>query len=39
FIFEQYLQNAKLAIQEDPNIQNLRRDYDAKIYENSVIPL
>lgn len=39
FIFEQYLQNAKRAIQEDPNIQILRRDYDAKIYENSVIPL
>ena len=39
FIFEQYLQNAKRAIQEDPNIQNLRRDYGANIYENSIIPL
>jgi DNA polymerase-3 subunit gamma/tau len=38
-LFQQYLDNAKLAIVEDNNIQILVRDYGAKIYENSIIPL
>ncbi|WP_019614134.1 DNA polymerase III subunit gamma/tau [Psychromonas ossibalaenae] len=38
-IFQQYLDNAKRSIKEDVNIQTFVRDYGAKIYENSIIPL
>ncbi|MEH6452229.1 MAG: DNA polymerase III subunit gamma/tau C-terminal domain-containing protein, partial [Psychromonas sp.] len=38
-IFQQYLDNAKRGIKEDKNILTFVRDYGAKIYENSVIPL
>lgn len=38
-LFQQYLDNAKQAIIKDKNIQILVRDYGAKIYENSIIPL
>jgi len=38
-LFQQYLDNAKVAIIKDKNIQILLRDYGAKIYENSIIPL
>ncbi|MCG6201880.1 DNA polymerase III subunit gamma/tau [Psychromonas antarctica] len=38
-LYQQYLDNAKRAIKEDKNIQTWVRDYGAKIYENSIIPL
>lgn len=38
-LFQHYLDKAKIAIIEDKNIQVLLRDYGAKIYENSIIPL
>ena len=38
-IFQQYLDSAKREIKEDKNILTFVRDYGAKIYENSIIPL
>ena len=38
-IYQQYLHNAKANIEKDPNIKSWVEDYDAKIYENTIIPL
>jgi DNA polymerase-3 subunit gamma/tau len=38
-IFQQYLDNAKQSIREDSNIKAWMSEYDAKVYENSIIPL
>ena len=38
-IYQQYLHNAKANIEKDPNIKYWVEDYDAKIYENTIIPL
>ncbi|MCW8996456.1 MAG: DNA polymerase III subunit gamma/tau, partial [Psychromonas sp.] len=38
-LFQQYLDNAKKIIREDINIKTWVRDYGAKVYENSIIPL
>ncbi len=38
-IFDQYLDRAKKSLTEDQNIIQLVTSYDAKIYENSIIPL
>jgi len=38
-IFDQYLNKAKKSLTEDQNIIKLVTSYDAKIYENSIIPL
>ncbi len=38
-LFQQYLDQAKKIIREDENIKTWVKDYDAKIYENSIIPL
>ena len=38
-LFQQYLDHAKKIIREDTNIQTWVRDYGAKIYEKSIIPL
>ena len=38
-IYQQYLNNAKANIEGDPNIKSWVEDYDAKIYENTIIPL
>ena len=38
-VYQQYLDNAKLSIKNDPIVQTFVRDYAAKVYENSVVPL
>lgn len=38
-IYEQYLNKAKQSLVEDENINQFVSAYDAKIYENSIIPL
>ena len=38
-VYQQYLDNAKASIKNDPIVQTLVRDYAAKVYENSVVPL
>ncbi|WP_298941522.1 DNA polymerase III subunit gamma/tau [uncultured Psychromonas sp.] len=38
-VYQQYLDNAKTSIKNDPIVQTLVRDYAAKVYENSVVPL
>jgi len=38
-IYQQYLDAAKNNIKQDENIRTWVQDYDAKIYENSIIPL
>jgi DNA polymerase-3 subunit gamma/tau len=38
-LYQQYLEHAKKIIKEDENIKTWVQDYDAKIYENSIIPL
>ena len=38
-IYEQYLNKAKQSLVEDENINQFVAAYDAKIYENSIIPL
>ena len=38
-IYQQYLDAAKNNIKQDKNIRSWAQDYDAKIYENSIIPL
>ncbi len=38
-LFQQCLDHAKKMIREDENIKTWIKDYDAKIYENSIIPL
>ena len=38
-VYLQYLDNAKTSIKNDPIVQTLVRDYAAKVYENSVVPL
>lgn len=38
-VYQQYLDNAKSSIKNDLIVQTLVRDYSAKVYENSVVPL
>ena len=38
-VYQQYLDNAKTSIKNDAIVQTFVRDYAAKVYENSVVPL
>ena len=38
-VYQQYLDGAKSSIKNDPIVQTFVRDYAAKVYENSVVPL
>jgi DNA polymerase-3 subunit gamma/tau len=38
-IYQQYLQNAKQSLANDQNIHYFASQFDAKVYENSIIPL
>ena len=38
-VYQEYLDKAKASIQNDPIVQLFVRDYAAKVYENSVVPL
>ncbi|TEW56182.1 DNA polymerase III subunit gamma/tau [Psychromonas sp. RZ22] len=38
-VYQEYLDNAKLSITCDPIVQIFVRDYMAKVYENSIVPL
>lgn len=38
-VYQQYLDEAKLSIKNDPIVQTFVQDYAAKVYENSVVPL
>lgn len=38
-VYQQYLDRAKLSLQQDPLVNILLQDYSAKLYENSVVPL
>ena len=38
-VYQEYLDKAKLSIKNDPIVQTFVQDYNAKVYENSVVPL
>jgi len=38
-VYQEYLDNAKSSIKNDPIVKTLVQDYAAKVYENSVVPL